>query len=308
MEDYPKNLFEFAERFNSEASCREYLFMIRWPNGFMCPACGNNHAWPTKRGEYRCGSCDHQTSVTSGTIFHRTRKPLRMWFQVMWSITSQKYGTNALGLQRTLGLGSYHTAWEWLHKLRRAMVRPGREKLSGTVEIDETFIGGKKSGKRGRGASGKSLVIVAVEDKNELGFGRIRLHRVKDASSKSLESFIQENVELGSTIRTDGWAGYSGLQERGYIHLAINQSANIGEEMLPLVHRISSLLKRWLTGTYQGAVRSQHLDYYLDEYTFRFNRRTSASRGKLFFRLVQHAMEVEPVTAKQIEGGFYDES
>lgn len=221
----------------------------------------------------------------------------------MWSITSQKYGANALGIQRVIGLGSYHTAWEWLHKLRRAMVRPGREKLSGVVEVDETFVGGQKPGKRGRGAEGKALVMIAVEDKNELGFGRVRLGRVEDASSNSLTKFIEDNIESGSTVRTDGWKGYTGLLEKGYEHVVVRETGEVGEEMLPLAHRIASLMKRWMIGTYQGAVREQHLDYYLDEYTFRFNRRTSASRGKLFYRLVQQAMVVDPVPANQIVGG-----
>ena len=304
MEDYPHDQLEFADRFSSEDACRAYLFEMRWPHGFKCPGCGNTEAWPTIRAEYRCKQCNLQTSVTSGTVFHRTRKPLRLWFQVMWSVTSQKYGANALGLQRVLDLGSYHTAWEWLHRLRRAMVRPGREKLSGLVEVDETYIGGHKPGKRGRGAEGKALVVIAVEDRDELGFGRIRLRRVQDASGESLIKFIQENIEAGSVIRTDGWNGYNGLIKNGYGHDVLNQTANVGEELLPLVHRIASLMKRWLAGTYQGAVREQHLDYYLDEYTFRFNRRTSSSRGKLFYRLVQQAMMTAPVPVCQIIGGM----
>lgn len=303
MEDFPENQLEFAKRFDSDEACREYLFAIRWPYGFKCPRCGNSTAWPTRRHEYRCSQCNLQTSITSGTIFHRTRKPLLLWFQAMWSIASQKYGANALGIQRVLGLGSYHTAWEWLHKLRRAMVRPGRERLSGTVEVDETYVGGQKSGKRGRGAEGKSLVMIAVEDKNELGFGRIRLGRIEDASGDSLTKFIEDNVEAGSTVRTDGWKGYNGLIEKGYEHVVQREMGEVGEEMLPLAHRIASLMKRWMMGTYQGAVREQHLDYYLDEYTFRFNRRTSASRGKLFYRLVQQAMSVDPVPASLIVGG-----
>ena len=227
---------------------------------------------------------------------------MQLWFQAMWSIASQKYGANALGIQRVLGLGSYNTAWEWLHKLRRVMVRPGREKLSGIVEVDETYVGGQKSGKRGRGAEGKSLVMIAVEDKRELGFGRIRLGRVEDASGDSLTKFIVDNVEAGSTVRTDGWKGYNGLINQGYEHVVQREMGEVGEEMLPLAHRIASLMKRWMMDTYQGAVREQHLDYYLDEYTFRFNRRTSASRGKLFYRLVQQAMLVDPVPASLIVG------
>jgi len=252
---------------------------------------------------YRCCNCDVQTSVTSGTIFHDTRKPLRVWFEAIWHITSQKYGANALGLQRVLGFGSYQTAWKWLHKLRRAMVRPGRERLSGIVEVDETYVGGEKQGKRGRGAAYKALVLIAVEDKGREGFGRIRLGRCADASSPSLTAFVQENIESGSTVRTDGWKGYERLSSQNYKHIVVRKNASLGEDMLPLAHRIASLLKRWLLGTYQGAVRPSHLDYYLDEYTFRFNRRTSASRGKLFYRLVQQATLIAPVRGTEIKGG-----
>lgn len=304
MEDYPKTVIQFNNRFSTEDACRIYLEKIRWPDGFRCPHCYHKKAWETKRGLYRCRNCDIQTSVTSGTIFHDTRKPLRQWFEAMWHITTQKYGANALGLQRILGHGSYHTAWKWLHKLRRAMVRPGRERLSGIVEVDETYIGGeKKNDKRGRGAAYKALVAIAVEDKGDEGFGRIRLRRIVDASGSSLIEFVQENIEAGSTVRTDGWKGYNHISSKGYSHIVVRKNANIGENMLPLAHRIAALLKRWLLGTYQGAVRPSHLDYYLDEYTFRFNRRKSASRGKLFFRLVQQAVCVAPVHGKEIEGG-----
>jgi transposase-like protein len=214
----------------------------------------------------------------------------------MWHITGQKYGANALGLQRVLDLGSYHTAWEWLHKLRRAMVRPGRDLLSGTVEVDETYVGGKKPGKRGRGAAGKALVGIAVEDKGEEGIGRIRLAHLEDASADSLKSFIQGVVRPGSTIRTDDWAGYGWLSETGFGHVVLSSKE------LKLAHLIAALMKRWLLGTYQGAVRPSHLAYYLDEFTFRFNRRTSASRGKLFYRLVQQAMMVDPAPASTLKG------
>jgi len=218
-----------------------------------------------------------------------------MWFRAIWWVTSQKTGASALGLQRVLGLGSYQTAWTWLHKLRRAMVRPGRDRLAGTVEVDETYIGGEKPGKRGRGAEGKSLVLVAAQEDGRR-VGRIRLRRVQDASADSLEPAVVEAIEAGAIIHTDGWSGYSGLKTRGYSHEIVRPSASVGEDLLPLVHRVSSLLKRWLLGTHQGAVSHEHLDYYLDEFTFRFNRRTSRYRGKLFYRLVQQAVNVDPVS------------
>jgi len=210
-----------------------------------------------------------------------------------------------LGLQRVLGLGSYQTAWTWLHRLRRAMVRPGRDRLSGTVEVDETYIGGARSGKRGRGAAGKTLVIVAVEE-TQTGMGRIRLQCVPDASADSLTSAVQTSVEAGSIVRTDDWDGYVRLEAKGYRRRVVRKTAEIGDNLLPLANRVASLLKRWLLGTHQGAVQPSHLDYYLDEFTFRFNRRTSRSRGKLFYRLVQQAAMVEPVTNKDIRSGRCD--
>jgi len=220
----------------------------------------------------------------------------------MWYVVSQKNGVSALGLQRVLGLGSYRTAWTWLHKLRTAMVRPGRDRLAGTVEVDETYIGGKTRGKRGRGARGKSLVVVAVEDKEE-GIGRVRLRRVADASATSLTGAVRDCIEPGSLIRTDDWRGYSGLSADGYLHEVVRQDSDIGDNLLPLVNRVAALLKRWIQGTHQGAVHSSHLDYYLDEFTFRFNRRTSRSRGKLFYRLIQQAVAISPVTGREIRGG-----
>jgi len=302
-EDYPRTVLEFEERFASEEACREYLFGLRWPEGFRCPNCGWGRAWETKRGLHRCPHCDVQVSLTAGTIFQDTHKPLRLWFRALWYVTNQKHGVSALGLQRVLGLGSYRTAWTWLHKLRRAMVRPGRDRLSGTVEVDETCVGGERPGKRGRGAAGKTLVVIAVEDKGVEGIGRIRLRRVLDASAQSLAAAVQATVAAGSAVRTDDWGGYGTLRSAGYAHVVDREGGDLGESPLPLVHRVASLLKRWLLGTHQGAVRASHLDYYLDEYTFRFNRRTSRSRGKLFYRLVQQAVTIAPVTGQEIRGG-----
>lgn len=295
-EDYPKNLLEFEERFSNDIDCLDYLCKLRWPDGFICPGCTSNKFWNNKRGLYECQSCGRQTSITAGTILHQTRKPVRFWLRAMWHIANQKYGANALGLKRILGLGSYNTAWQWLHKLRRAMVRPNRERLNGLVEVDETYLGGKKPGKRGRGAEGKALIGVAVEDKGKKGLGRIRLQHIEDASGKSLEGFISEVIESGSIIRTDDWNGYNGINKMGYEHII-----EMSKEM-QATHLVISLLKRWLLGTYQGAVRPTHLSYYLDEFTFRFNRRTSRSRGKLFYRLVQQAMLVDPAPLPALKG------
>ncbi len=201
-----------------------------------------------------------------------------------------------------VSFGSYETAWTWLHKLRCAMVRPGRDRSSGTVEVDEIYIGGAKKGRRGRGADGKTLVLIAAEEDGRRK-GRIRLHRVGDASDASLMPAVTMCVESGSVIRTDGWKAYSSLPSHGYAHKEVRKCPDVGENLLPLVNRVASPMKRWLTGTYQGAVRPSHLDYYLDEYTFRFNRRTSKSRGKLFYRLVQQAVAIDPVPIPEIRGG-----
>lgn len=302
MEDYPRTLMEFETRFSTEESCRDYLFQLRWPDGFACPRCSHEKAWPIGSTLFQCAKCGYRTSVIAGTVFQDTKKPLQLWFRAIWHLTSQKYGANALGLQRVLGLGSYHIAWTWLHKLRRAMVRPGRDRLSGTVQVDEVYIGGAKPGKRGRGAAGKALVVAMVEVK-ESKIGRIRLRRIPDASGPSLEGAVEEGVELGSGVHTDGWGGYGQLSELGYVHKVIREEAAVGRNLLPKVNRVVALLKRWLLGTYQGGIHLSHLDYYLDEFTFRFNRRASRSRGKLFYRLIQQAAAIKPVVANEIRGG-----
>jgi transposase-like protein len=305
--DYPRTLQEFDEWFATEKACADYLQRLRWPDGFHCPACGGTMAWATARGQMRCAGCHRQTSPSAGTIFDGTRKPLRSWFQAMWYVTSQKLGGSALGLQRVLGLGSYQTAWAWLHKLRRSMVRPGRDRLTGTIEVDETYVGGPESGVAGRKTETKSIVVVAAQEEGN-GIGRIRLRRVPNVSASSLLPFIRDAVEPGANVHTDGWVGYNGLNAAGYRHLVTNiaRSGQLAHDLLPRVHRIASLLKRWLLGTHQGAVSARHLDYYLDEYTFRFNRRRSWARGLLFYRLLQQAVNVDPVPYHRLVGGNHD--
>jgi transposase-like protein len=299
MEDYPKTIMEFEARYNSEESCRDYLYQMRWQNGFQCPRCGHKKSWPVSSTFYQCANCDHKVSVISGTIFHGTHKPLVLWFRAIWWLTGQKNGASALGLMRILGLGSYKTAWAWLHKLRRTMVTPGQNKLSENIEVDETYIGGKKPGKRGRGAEEKALVIIFVETKSS-AIGRIRLQLVPDASAESINCAIEKAANRGSVIKTDAWPGYNQLNSLGFIHKVVRQDYEIGENLLPSCHRIASLLKRWLLGTHQGAVSHKHLEYYLDEFTFRFNRRKSKHRGKLFYRLLQNAVQVEPIPFNHI--------
>lgn len=299
MEDYPRNLLELERRFSTEEACKDYLSALRWPEGFICPICGASKSWKLRDGQYLCSVCAKKTSVTAGTIFERTRKPLVIWFRVAWSMTSQKQGANALGLQRAINIGTYKTAWTWLHKFRRAMVRPGRDRIKGRVQVDETYIGGVKKGKRGRGAEGKTLVLIAAQEDGDYT-GRIRLKRLEGVSESSLIPAIRELVEPGSLILTDGWTGYNSLIDNGYCHEIIRHSVSVGDNLLPLCHQQASLMKRWLTGTYQGAVSHEQLDYYLDEYTFRFNRRMSKHRGKLFYRLLQNAVNIGPTTYGQI--------
>ena len=303
--DYPRTLVEFEEWFSSEEACLQYLRRLRWRYGFRCPGCGGDKAWPTCRGELRCAACQRQTSPTSGTIFQGTTKPLRLWFHAMWHITNQKFGASALGLQRVLGFGSYQTAWAWIHKMRRAMVRPGREKLRGLVEVDETYVGGLEEGVRGRKTEKKAIVVIAVEILVPMGFGRVRLGRVSDVSGESLVQFVQCAVEPGSVVHTDGWKGYDDLPALGYVRkkTVLSSSPEPAHVVMPGVHRIAALLKRWLLGTHQGAASARHLDYYLDEYTFRFNRRTSRSRGLLFYRLLEQAVQTGPTSYENMIGG-----
>jgi hypothetical protein len=222
----------------------------------------------------------------------------------MWFVTSQKHGASALGLQRVLGLGSYNTAWNWLHKLRRAMVRHGRDQLRGAIEVDETYVGGIGTKVRGRGAKRKTIVAIAAEVRGR-GPGRIRMAKIPDLSAPSLRGFVRDNVQKGAQLRTDAWSGYNGIEVMGYKHIVINisDSGDPAHVVLPRVHRVASLLDRWWLGIHQGAIRPSHLDYYLDEFTFRFNRRTSKARGLLFFRLMEQAIDCNPVPRKMIIGG-----
>jgi transposase-like protein len=300
--DYPRTFQEMDQWFRGDKACREYIRRLRWPAGFICPRCGvSGEPWIMSNRLLRCRSCHARTSLIAGTIFEGTRKPLRTWFMAMWFVTSQKNGVSALGLQRVLGLGSYETAWTWLHKLRRAMVRPGRDCLSGTVEVDETYVGGPEKDKWGRKIDSKAIVAVAAEE-NGQGIGRIRLRRIEDVSAASLLPFVRSAVVPGATIHTDGWSGYAGLKTAGYPHQVsfINASPDPAHEVMPRVHKVASLLKRWLLGTHQGGIQRQHLDYYLDEFTFRFNRRRSNARGLLFHRLAEQAVAVGPAPYRTI--------
>lgn len=305
-DDFPKTAVEFDERFGTEEACREYLIRLRWPEGFRCPACQEGKAWVNNRDLMVCAACGRQSSLTAGTVMHGSRKPLRVWFKAMWWVCTQKTGGSARGLQRLLGLGSYQTAWAWLQKLRRAMVRAGREPLEGPVEMDDGFVGGEEEGVVGRETFKKAKIVVAVEvaGPTREKIGRVRMQVVPDFSRESLERFAVVNVACGSVIITDGWSGYESLSRGGFVH-KVHEAASSKRDkaqLLPNVHMAISLLKRWLLGTHQGAVRPKQLQHYLDEFAFRFNRRKSQHVGKIFQRMLQGAAATEPTPYWQLVG------
>ena len=257
---YPRSTGEFQSWFGTDADCLDYLEWLRWPDGFVCPRCGHAGGWRLADGRFKCAGCGGRTSVTAGTIFDRTRTPLTVWFTACWLFATRKDGISALSLQRSLEIGSYQTAWAMLHRLRSVLVRPGRDRLTGTVEVDETFIGGEEPGLRGGRAQGKKVLAgIAVEVREPEGIGRCRMAILADASAASLHPFVTDHVEPGATVITDGWMGYHGLDRLGYAHDRRSQRAARarGEdpgELLPGVHRVASLAKRWLLGTHQGSV------------------------------------------------------
>ena len=300
--DYPRNYAELRAWFRDDEACLDYLDWLRWPDGFVCPRCRALGRWRLGDGRYWCEVCRRRVSVTAGTIFHRTRTPLTVWFAAAWHMTSAKNGVSAKTLQRLLGFGSYQTAWAMLHRFRTAMVRPGRERLAGIVEVDETFVGGVKPGKRGRGAAGKAMVVVAVEQRLPKGFGRCRLRVISNAEAAVLRPFLLDSIEPGSVVITDGLPPYLRATGADFVHrpISVSGSGAPAHVVLPGVHRVASLLKRWLLGTHQGAVEADHLQGYLDEYAFRFNRRQAEFRGLLFRRLLEQAVVVGPVTYRSL--------
>lgn len=298
--DYPADLAELRAWFSTDSACTDYLDWLRWPEGFCCPRCGSRAAGREQSGRYRCRGCRKQVSVTSGTIFDKTRTPLTVWFEAVWLVTASKSGVSASHLHRVLPISSYQTAWTMLGRLRQVMSTAESAPLTGRVEIDETFIGGPRPGVAGRGAIGKTLVAGAIE-LTEHRWGRARLAVIPDASAESLKSFVEKTVEPGSTVITDGWTAYPPALS-GYTHEPFNVSASgrPAHESLPAVHRLFALAKRTLEGTYQGAGAVEHLPEYLDEFIFRFNRRHSRHRGLVFMRLLQRAVGGDPVTYRDL--------
>ncbi len=301
-QDYPTSYGELRSWFDADWKCLDYLDWLRWPDGFVCPACGSAHGWRAADRRWRCAGCDRRVSATAGTIFHRTRTPLTVWLAAAWHLTSSKVGISATQLRREMELGSYQTAWAMLHRYRQVMVRPGRDRLRGGVEVDESYLGGPETGTPGRGALGKVLFAAAVELEPPHGFGRARLAVIDDVSARNLRAFLKDSVEPGSHVITDGWRAYPKATAGLYEHQPTNVSA-AGErahEVLPAVHTVLSLVKRWVAGTLQGSVSPEHLQAYLDEWVFRFNRRRSRSRGLLFYRLMSQAVTAEPITYRDL--------
>lgn len=303
---YPRSVGELQAWFRTDADCRDYLEWLRWSGGFVCSNCGHKCGWRLGDGRFMCSGCGARSSVTAGTIFDRTRTPLTVWFTACWLFASGKDGISALSLKRSLEIGSYQTAWAMLHRLRSVLIRPGRDRLAGTVEVDETYIGGQEPGRPGGRARGKKVLTgIAVEVKEPRGFGRCRMLPLADGSGPSLHRFVQDYVEPGATVITDGWQGYRGIDKLGYVHDRRSQRAAraAGEDankLLPGVHRVASLAKRWLLGTYQGSVDDAHLASYLNEFVFRFNRRRSRSRGMVFYRVLELAVAHDPVRYRDI--------
>lgn len=297
--DFPLTILEFQQRFGTEDACREYLFASRWPDGFICPACGGRDAGAkTRRHLWVCTACGRQTSITAGTVMHKTRLPLRTWFWASYLVSTFHPGISAKQLQRQLGVGCHETAWAMLHKLRGAMVAPERDPLKGEVEIDEFFLGGHEEGlKGGRQHGKKALVGIAIEVRGQ-GSGRLRLQVLENSQAKTLEAFTKATTAPGAIVHTDGLPSYNGLPKLGYDHRPRKvASVEPGEELLPRVHRAVSNLKAWMHGTHRG-VSDAHLQVYLDEYVFRHNRRRTPMAS--FQTLLGLSARHEPITYRDI--------
>ena len=308
---FPRTLIEFQRRFSTDEACEAYLAECRWPDGFRCPRCDHGTAWVLSARRLReCAACGYQGSTTAGTILHRTRTPLLVWFWAAYLLITDKRGFSALALQRQLGVARYETAPMILHKLRRATVNANRTKLHGRVEIDEAWIGGVQAGATGRTRHGRNaaLVVLALEVGDSFP-GRLRTRLVPDDTADSLVGFVSDVVEVGATVITDGWTGYLALPEAGFIHERIIEGRGEGFiDSVPHLHHTVGNLKAWLAGTHKGVSR-HHLTAYLDEFVFRHNRRqnlAAAFQTLLGLGTTRDATTYETITgAKDIPGVPY---
>jgi len=289
MKETPMTFQEFIKKFSTEEQCREYLFALRFPNGFVCPKCAHNKY--KKAGNlYTCKSCQRQTSVTAGTVFHGSRKPLTDWFAAIWWTAVKSNGTSACELQRVLGL-SYETAFKWRHIIRSFMVETNEKKLSGNIEVYRSFIGGESTWKLGNRTPKKVLIIVAAELIGKR-IGGCRISKINDDSEDSINPFIIRNIEAGSTVITDDWKGNNGIENMGFSRITLSQKTP-KEDLFPHVHMIVSLLKCQLLGTYHGTISEEYLQSYLDEFVYHFNRRETAEKGLLFYNLIESAVNMK---------------
>jgi len=272
---FPRSIVDFQRRFPNDDACRDYLFASRWPDGYRCPRCGGGEVGiEHRRHLWQCKRCGHQSSVTAGTVMHKTRTPLTLWFWAAYLVATHTPGISAVQLQRQLGISRYETAWLILQKLRRAMVAPEREPLRDEVEVDETLVGGVREGRHvARRHGEKALVGVIVEVRGP-GSGRLRLRVLPNASRETLTAWVGAHVAPGAIVHTDGWPGYGKLAGAGYKHRPRLQRRDHpdAKKLLPRAHRAASNLKTWLNGTHRG-VSPEHLQVYLDEFVFRHNRR-----------------------------------
>jgi transposase-like protein len=301
---YPKNVLDLEDRLHTEAECRKYLYDVRWPDGFRCLRCGASSFWTKTRDRFECTRCHYEASVLSGTIFEGSNLSLRIWLRGIWLLISEKQGVSASSLQRDLGLGSYRTAWLMLHKLRKAMVKVDRNKLSGEVEFDTFYLGGKTKGYKKGAYENKLTLAIAVEVRGK-GCGRMRLLALKNLVMETQLEAAETLIESKSLIITDGYTGFLHLNEKGYQHKPYPPSSRLNTEpdsdsQLPRVHRVISLIKRWHLGTLQGRMSKKHSDAYLEEFVFRFNRRTSTSRGLLFLRVLENGILLRPTTYEHL--------
>jgi len=298
----PQSLPAFVGRFSSEAACAATLRRWRWPEGFRCPACGHDRSWYVEtRHLDECRACGHQTSLTAGTVMHKSTKPLTMWFLAIYLFTSSKQGISASALSRQVGV-TYQTGWLWLQKLRSALGARTSELLQGVVEVDETYEVGRRVGTRGRPpvSDRAALIAGAIEvPADRSGFGRLRLASLEAATGQALGDFVEEHVRPGSVLLTDGMPSYRSQRigaAYDHVPVSVRGSGRRAHEVLPGIHRVFALLDRVLKGTYQGAVRRKHLGGYLDEFEFRFNRRNSKSRALLFQRALSAGVMRAPPT------------
>ena len=295
MVQRPGSLPEFEAQFPDDEACARWLFGKRWPDGFRCPGCGHDKGWELGRGTLLvgCARCHRQTSVTAGTVLHRSHLPLKLWFLAAWLVATHKNGMSARQLWLQLGLGSYKTAWLLLRKLRRAMVDPEREPLAGLVEVDETSLSFRTkddpvTAKPGRSHEGKLLIAGAVEIVGK-GPGRVRLAVIDDYSAAALGGFVAAAIAPGGTVVSDGWSGYKGLKDVRHDPKVVGDTP--AHQVLPWIHRVFANAKRWMLGVYHG-LRAEHLQAYLDEFVFRFNRRRTPQAA--FARLLGLAVTIGP--------------